>query len=80
VLAERGLGLDPTLTRGLGDALWRPLCDTYLEASLRPAAAAALSAGVEGGVSLCEDLVQGARDLEDWAESLGIVEGEHWPS
>jgi hypothetical protein len=76
VVAEVGLGLESSLTRALGDVLWRPLCDTYVAVTLRPAAAAALSAGGDSGAALCGELVEGARGLEDWAESLGIVEGE----
>lgn len=80
LVCEVLFGLDPGLLRALGEALWRPFTSAYVSRLAQPAAAAALAARAQGGGGgdegeEGEGVVQAARDLEEWAESLGLVEG-----
>jgi len=53
-----------------GEALWPRLADAYVQHYVQPAVAAC--AADSGEVA---DLLDAAAGLEEWAESLGLLEG-----
>ncbi len=71
LLAEYSFDWDQELLRKWGDVLWRRLSDAYI----RLHAAPYVRAHAEDD-ALCADKAERARGLEEFAESLGVVDGE----
>ena len=72
LLAHHFLQHDEALLRSWGDACWRPMSHLYLRLHAQPCVGAHAH---QPGSLACDQLLDAARDLEGFAESLGLLEG-----
>eukprot|EP00195_Chlamydomonas_chlamydogama_P014331 CAMPEP_0202913874 /NCGR_PEP_ID=MMETSP1392-20130828/61677_1 /ASSEMBLY_ACC=CAM_ASM_000868 /TAXON_ID=225041 /ORGANISM="Chlamydomonas chlamydogama, Strain SAG 11-48b" /LENGTH=777 /DNA_ID=CAMNT_0049605309 /DNA_START=18 /DNA_END=2351 /DNA_ORIENTATION=- len=69
LVAEQLLGLDDNLLRQWGEVFWRRLCDVYIRLHAHPFVRAH-----PDDMDACGSKADAARGLEEFAESLGLVD------
>lgn len=71
LVAERLFNWDEELLKKWGDAYWRRMSDAYVRLHARPFVKAHADDATQ-----CSAKAEAARGLEEFAESLGVVDGK----
>ena len=72
LIAEHLFDWDEDLLRKWGEVFWRRMCDAYVRLHATP-----FVRSHADDEAACSDKAEAARGLEEFAESLGLVDGTH---